>query len=126
MFFCLLGYHLIAYVRSWENAVNEIASKNGITGFNFNTYIISVLVIFFLQMNFKFPKLKELPPSKSKSIVCVPMVEKERLKLTIAGFCEFYAKKLRDQIICLDIGWQDRTLPPQQTRFSPEQKRFAE
>lgn len=119
-------YHLIAYVRYWQNAVNKILIQKGLNGSGFNTYIISVLVIFFLQINQKFPKLADIPPSHSKSINHVPHVDKEILKQTVYQFFKFYGDKFQmsRQIISVNIGrWQERFLQSQQTNFTAEQKR---
>lgn len=102
--------------------------QNGLRAFEFNTYIISVLVIFFLQLNQNFPKLSDVPASNSKFIHHVPCrVEKEKIKQTIASFFKFYGEKfqMKRQIISVNIGrWQERILQSQQTNFTLEQKRF--
>lgn len=123
------GFHLIAYVKSWLNILNDIAAKEGTTAFRFNTYIIAVLVVFFLQMNHNFPKLRELPSSQTDGIasVFVPKIDKERLKHIVEGFFEFYGKKYQftNMLISPNIGrWQERQQPAQQTKLTSEQKRF--
>lgn len=125
--FMFTGFHLIAYIRSWQNALNEAAAREGLKAFQFNTYIISVLVIFFLQMNKIFPKLKDLPPSKSKCIDHVEVVRNDKLRQLINQFFEFYGKKYQMgvQLISINIGrWQERQLPAQQTILTPEQTRY--
>lgn len=86
--FCirLIAHHLIAYIRSWQEALNEASLPKGLSAFRFNTYIISVLVIFFLQVNQKFPKIAGVPRTESKFIDHVPHVEKESLKRLISDF----------------------------------------
>lgn len=122
------GFHLIAYIRSWQNALNEAAAQEGLKAFQFNTYIISVLVIFFLQMNKIFPKLKDLPPSKSKCIDHIEVVGNDKLRQLVNQFFEFYGKKYQMgiQLISINIGrWQERQLPAQQTILTPEQTRYT-
>lgn len=123
------GYHLIAYVRYWQNSLNKTLAQKGLRAFEFNTYIISVLVIFFLQLNQKFPKLSDIPPSRSKSIDHVPQfhMDKEKLKQTLGQFFQFYGEKfqMKRLIISVNIGrWQERILQSEQTNFTTEQKRF--
>lgn len=123
-----IGYHLIAYVRAWQNALNEAIAANGTRFvFRFNTYIISVLVIFYLQLNQNFPKLSDVPSSHIKSMDRVPKnVDKEYMKRSVNGFFEFYGKKyeLKNQLISVNIGrWQDPLFEPKKTTFTPEQKR---
>ncbi|XP_031626105.1 uncharacterized protein LOC116342572 [Contarinia nasturtii] len=118
-------YYLIAYIRSWQNILNDIAAKENTTAFHFNTYIISVLVIFFLQMNNQFPKVKELPTLESKCIVVVPKPDQGRLKQVVFGFFEFYAKRyeIKNHLISINIGrWQERHLQSHQINFTSEQK----
>lgn len=126
MLFIFTGYHLIAYVRAWQISLNEMAEKNGLCAFRFNTYIISILVIFFLQLNQKFPKLADLPSYQVKSIDFVPKIDKEELKRVTRQFFEFYAKyyEINYKIISIDVGrWQNRELDSNQTNFTLAQKR---
>lgn len=123
------GYHLIAYIRHWQKAINEMLVQNGLRAIEFNTYIISVLVIFFLQLNQNFPKLSNVPPSQSNFIHRIPPchVEKEKLRQTIGQFFKFYGDnfQVKRQIISVNIGrWQERFLQSQQTNFTLEQRRF--
>lgn len=124
-----LGYHLTAYVRYWLKAINEMLVQKGLCPLGFNTYIIAVLVIFFLQLDQKFPKLSDVPSTHSKAIHHVRChVEKEKLQQTIGEFFKFYGEKfqMKRQIISVNIGrWQERFLQSQQTNFTPEQKRFV-
>lgn len=119
---------MIAYIRYWQKAINGMLVQKGLRALGFNTYIISVLVIFFLQLNQNFPKLSDVPPSHSKSIHHVTChVEKEKLKQTIGQFFKFYGEKfqMKRQIISVNIGrWQERLLQSEQTNFTLEQKRF--
>lgn len=122
---------MITYVRYWQNSLNEMLIQKGLCAFRFNTYIISVLVIFFLQLNQNFPKLSDVPPSHTKSIDHVPQfhMEKDKFKQTIGQFFKFYGEKfqMKRQIISVNIGrWQERILQSEQTNFTLEQKRFLE
>lgn len=120
---------MIAYIRYWQKAINETHVQKGLHAFEFSTYIITVLVIFFLQLNQNFPKLSDVPASQSKSIQQVPCnVKKERLKQTIGECFKFYGEKfqIKQQTISVNIGrWQERILQSQQTNFTLEQKRFV-
>lgn len=123
------GYHLIAYVRAWVNALNEAAAAEGAQlVFRFNTYIISVLVIFYLQMNQNFPKLADVPKSHATCVNYVPQnVDKQNLKRSIGEFFKFYGKKyeLKNQLISVNIGrWQDPQPVSKKTNLTPEQKRY--
>lgn len=123
-----VGYHLVAYIRAWQNALNEAAAeKSTRIVFQFNTYIISVLVIFYLQLNQMFPKLPNVPSSHIKSMDRAPQnVDKEYLKRSVNGFFEFYGKnyELKNQLISVNIGrWQDPRLENKRTILTPEKKR---
>lgn len=121
---------MIAFIRHWQKSINEMLVQNGLRAFEFNTYIISVLVIYFFQLNLNFPKLSSVPPSQSKSIHRIPChVEKEKLRQTIGQFFKFYGDKfqMKRQIISVNIGrWQERFLQTQQTNLTLEEKRFNE
>lgn len=121
---------MIAYVRAWLNAVNEAAvAKGAQPAIRFNTYIVSVLVVFYLQMHQQFPKLADVPPSQSKHIWSVSqIVDRDYLKRSIREFFDFYGKKyeLKNQLISVNIGrWQDPQLEIKKTNFTPEQKRYV-
>lgn len=116
------GFHLIAVVRSLQNVMNKTLAQDG-----FNTYIIAVLVIFFLQVNYKFPKIKDVPLSECKSIDIIPIIDEKQLKKSVAEFFNFYGKKLEvgKHLISTNIGrWQERHLQAKQSVFTPEQERF--
>lgn len=122
------GHHLIAYVKSWQTALNETATTNGTSLFQFNTYTISVLVIYFLQLNNQFPKLANVPVTNTKFIDNVPHVNEEEFKRAVIQFFEFYSNKyqMKNHIISIDIGrWKNRRLESQQSNFSPEEERFV-
>lgn len=105
------GYHLIALIRSWQNILYDVAAQKGWRTFHFNTYIISVLVIFFLQVNYNFPKLSHLPPSQIKFIDHVPKVDENSLKRAIVQFFEFYGQiyAIQDVISVHNGRWEDRS-----------------
>lgn len=114
----LTGKELIAFVKAWHNIVNEIAAENGLVAFQFNTYTISVFVLFFLQMNYNFPTVKMLSETIQKPScgdICQIAME----------FFELYRKiEISKHLISLNVGkWQERELQPAQKNFSPEQKR---
>lgn len=122
----LIGYHLIAWIKSWQSTINDIALSFGVVGFQFNMYIISVLVIFFLQMCYKFPQIKNLPVSKSKDIT-IPDIGSVRLKEALSDFFQFYALKyqVKNPLISVNVGrWQSIKMQDGQ-KFSSEQKRFV-
>lgn len=106
----LSGYHLIALIRSWQNIFNELMAPKGLHAFRFNTYIISVLVIFFLQVNYNLPKLAHLPSSGIEFIDHLPKFNKNDLKRAIVQFFEFYGKiyALEDVISVHNGRWVDR------------------
>lgn len=119
------GFHVIACIRSWQNVVNTL--EKGKIVFQFNTYIISVLVIFYLQMNHNFPKIKDVTSSKSKIINAVPNFNKGLLREAVGGFFKFYADnyEIKNHLISVNIGrWQQRHLNSRELKSpSPEQKR---
>lgn len=119
---------MIAYIRCWQIALNAAAEQNGIHAFKFNTYIISVLVIFFLQINRKFPKLSELPVTQSTCINRIESVDETYLKKAIRQFFEFYGRSYdaSKHLISINIGeWQERQSYDQQTDPRPEHRRFV-
>lgn len=127
--FPFTGYHLIAYVRAWQIAVNETAAQNGCTyAFRMNTYIISVLVVFFLQVKHNFPKLSDVPQSQAKFIDFVPKVDEDdrkKLKKAAKQFFEFYGRVYEKcKLISLDMGrWQNRRLDKKQSELTPERQK---
>lgn len=128
MLFIFTGYHLIAYVRAWQISLNEVAAKNELCAFRFNTYIISILVIFYLQLNHQLPKLEDLPSYQIKSIDFVPKIDKDQFKNVARKFFEFYGNyyEINCKVISIDVGrWQNRELDSRQTNFTPAQKRYV-
>ena len=120
---------MIAFVRAWQITVHDMAVQNGFQhAFRLNSYIISVLVIFFLQLNHNFPKLEDLPVSEMKFIDHVPQVDGKQLKRAIKQFFEFYGRKYEKcKLISVNIGrWQNRQLDKNQTTLTSERKKYVE
>lgn len=97
--------------------------------FQFNSYIISVLVIFYLQLNQNFPKLANVPQaSQAISIDKVPPVDGHLLKQSIRQFFKFYGNnyEIKDHVISVHVGqWENRQFNQnEQQEYTPEQKRF--
>lgn len=119
---------MIAYVKAWQNVLNEVAAQRGISAFHFNTYIISVLVIFFLQIEQKCPKVKDVSSSQTKCINSIPSINKGKLKRAVVLFFDLYGinYSIKGHLISINIGrWQEPEYKKQQKSFSSEQKRFA-
>lgn len=125
----LTGHHLIAFIRAWQDTLIQVATQNGTPAFRFNTYIISVLVIFFYQIDQKFPKVSTVPPNQAKSIDNVPPVNVTKFKNAVRQFFQFYGKiyGMNHKIISINIGrLEDRFLKQyQQIHSTLEQKRFV-
>lgn len=126
--FNIAGYYLIAYIKSWQNALNDAAAKRGLCAFQFNTYIISVLVIFFLQLNKQFPRISDVPATERKFIDYVPDLGKEKFKRTAVEFFKFYSNQyqIKNHVISVNIGrWKNRVIDNQQSNLTPEEERFV-
>lgn len=114
-----LGHFLITYIRAWQNVLNEL----GIAKFKFNTYIISVLVIFFLQMNYSLPKIDDF--SKTTSSVSSKI---KSFKTIPREFFAFYGNNYQmwNHVISAHVGrWQERRIQSEQKHFTETQKRFV-
>ncbi|XP_031626107.1 uncharacterized protein LOC116342573 isoform X2 [Contarinia nasturtii] len=111
---------LITYIRTWQNMLN----KSGLAKFEFNTYIISILVIFFLQMNHKLPRVGDMQStdnsaSKTSNIVSFRDIPQ--------NFFSFYGNSYQmwNHVISAHIGrWQERRIQPEQKNFSEVQQRL--
>lgn len=118
-----IGKELIAYIRAWHNIVNDMAAQNGLEAFQFNTYIISVLVLFFLRVNHKLPTTNQISSMVSDN-------NRLSLKGDVSQFAkeffEFFKKlEISNHVLALNVGkWQKRDPDPQQTQFSDEQRRY--
>lgn len=119
---------MIAYIKAWQNVLNEVAAQRGISAFHFNTYIISVLVIFFLQIEQKCPKVKDVSSSQTKCINSIPSINKGKLKRAVIRFFHLYGKNydIKSHLISINVGrWQELQHKITQKIFTPEQKRFV-
>lgn len=116
------GKRLIACVAAWQNILNKEALKHGLVAFNMNFYTIAVLVIFYLQMNHKLPKVKDLPSvitNKPKFSI------KSDLNQLKKGFFEFYGKSFNcnTHIISIHVGKWQQKIQDKQKHLTDEQKR---
>lgn len=110
-------------MKAWQAVLNDQASKNGLVAFDMNSYIISVLVIFYLQLNHGLPKVTELSSAIEKGTKYSP---KNNFGQFVREFYEFYGKTFENNahLISVYVGrWQQKK-QGEQKHFSPEQKRF--
>lgn len=131
--FRLTGRQLIGYIRAWQNIINDLATQNGSTAFEFNTYIISVLVIFFLQMNYGLPVVNDITilvgSGQSKALVSKTkstLDDMQDFDKMLGEFFHFYGGRyeINNHLISTCIGrWQEQRLTGQQKHFTVEQKR---
>lgn len=115
---------MIAYIKAWQNELNKEASKHGLVVFNMNLYIITVLVIFYLQMNHNLPKVKDLSSVISNQL---KFAIKSDLGQLIKGFFEFYGKSFNcnTHLISIHDGrWQQKVVKNQKS-LTEEQKRYV-
>lgn len=83
---------MTAYVRAWQNTLNVILSEHGKTAFEFNTYILSVLVIFYLQKKSLLPSLADIRSFKPDSQSSLPIGSK-KFKKQLLDFYLFYGRE---------------------------------
>lgn len=119
---------MIAFVYGWQQALIQAAAENQTPAFRFNTYIISVLVIFFYQISKKFPKVANVPDIEAKSIDDVPPVNADKFKRAVRQFFQFYGtiNAMNHKIVSINTArLEDRFPKPsyQEVQLSPEQKR---
>lgn len=127
----LTGRHLIECIVAWQKALNTILAPNGTIAFQFNTYMISVLVIFFMQVNYDVPIIQEMASIRSnkdalKKSVASLKKDLDSLDKILADFFRFYGHRYQiwNHMISLNIGrWQERRIQDQQKLFMPNQKR---
>lgn len=126
------GRQLIAYVRAWQNVVNDLATQHGDAAFHFNTYIISVLVIFFMQVQYDLPTAGDvsiLVASGKANLSRQSILEEQKdFNRILYEFFHFYGIRyeINNHLISVRIGrWQEQKLTQQQKYFTPEQKRLA-
>lgn len=98
---------MISYIRAWQNVFNQMSNEQLL---HFNTYIISILVIFYLQMSKSLPALKDLPKAvaeaKANESVKCGMADFRR---TLHGFFSFYGGnyKISQHVVHVQSGqWQ--------------------
>lgn len=117
-----LGNFLITYIRTWQIFMNRLC----IARFEFNTYIVSILVIFFLQVEFgedSFPTVDELLQANASVNSNI-----SNFRPILRQFFYFYGHRYQmwNHIISINIGrWQERRVQAEQRCFSPAQQRFA-
>lgn len=119
---------MTALLRAWQMAIHEAAVQSGYGfAFRLNTYIISVLVIFYLQLNHNFPKLEDLPQGLNEQSDYLSQVNAKELKQALRQFFTFYGKVYEKcKLISCNIGrWQNRRLDKHQQILSPERKKFV-
>lgn len=98
---------LVGYIKAWQNTINEVAALNGLDTFEFSTYLISVLVLFFLQVTYNFPTIKKLSSANEIQLT----IENDR-NIVIHKFFEFYANENIKSISMHEGRWHDPRAPP--------------
>lgn len=122
---------MIEYVAAWQNAVRSTLAENGASMFKFNTYMISILVIFFMQVNFSLPTIQEMASMRPnaeaiKKANASLQKDLENVDKLLVDFFWFYGNRYQiwNHVISLNIGrWQERRIQDQQKFFLPNQKR---
>ncbi|XP_055326064.1 uncharacterized protein LOC129579895 isoform X2 [Sitodiplosis mosellana] len=123
--------NLIECILAWRNALNSILAPTGTIAFQFNTYLISVLVIFFMQVNYEVPTTQEMVSIRSNAEAMKKAhssLDKDLAMFDkiLADFFWFYGQRYQiwNHVISLSIGrWQERRIQDQQKHFLPNQKR---
>lgn len=111
--------------------MNGLATQNGDIAFQFNTYIIAVLVIFFLQVQYDLPTVSAvsaLVSASEKAYTKSAFEEQKDFGRILFEFFYFYGSRyeINNHLISARIGrWQEQRLTGQQKYFTPEQKRFV-
>lgn len=126
-----LGRQLIGYIKSWQHVVSTLAMQRNSTTFQFNTYIIAVLVIFFLQMNYGLPAAGGNVVASEEIMTATTntksIADKTKdLNEMLANYFHFYGGRyeINNHLISTWVGrWQEQRLHGQQKYFTPEQKR---
>lgn len=110
-------------MKALINVLNDIATKKQLPILNFNGYIISVLVIFYLQVKHDFPTINGLQSKLSSNAT---LLAEQRLDEIIVDFFNFYGKTYEStHLISLNVGrWQEKRLQETQKNFTAEQKRL--
>lgn len=128
-----LGRDLIEYIVAWKNALHTILAPYETAAFQFNTYMIAVLVIFFVQVNYDVPVIADIDTVRSnadamKKVADTTKKDLDNFDKILAEFFWFYGQRYQiwNHVISLNIGrWQERRIQDQQKFFLPNQKRFA-
>lgn len=126
-----IGRQLIGYIKSWQIVVKTLAAQRDSKTFDFNTYMIAVLVIFFLQMNYGLPAvgatLMANEEKTTETTTAKSSADKTKdLNKMLADFFHFYGGRyeINNHLISTWIGrWQEQRIQDQQKHFTPEQKR---
>lgn len=83
---------MVGYLRAWQNVLNVILSQHGKTAFEFNTYIVSVLVIFYLQNKSMLPSIADISSFKPDSRSTLAK-NSNKFKELLLDFYLFYGKQ---------------------------------
>lgn len=113
----------MSYIQIWQ----KIVQKTHEALFDFNTYIISLLVMFFFQVNYNLPNISNFHNSSHKK-----RFKDVNIKTIAREFFSFYGNSynMRTQVISVQIGrWQQRQLNPSQKhqkRSSSDEQRYGD
>lgn len=113
------GRFLIPYIKVWQDILNNLNMAN----FNFNTYIISVLVIFFLQVTQQLALTKDIPSVQAKKMPTL-----DHFKNIPRQFFDFYGNRYQmwNHVISAHIGqWQEREHKPTQRHFGEAKQQLV-
>lgn len=113
------GRFLITYIKTWQDVLNDL----DVAKFNFNTYIISVLVIFFLQLNHKLPRIDEISTVQSNTNSNI-----DNFKNILRQFFDLYGNRYQiwNHVISAHIGqWQERRTQSEQVNYSEAKQRLV-
>lgn len=124
--FCVpsTGKPLVAYVRAWQTVLNNVAAMYGLVAFHFNTYIISILVLFYMQVKHELPKVNDIPSMAFENVKILPKIDFSHI---VQEFFYFYGKTFdsKTHLISVNIGkWQTKEVPSSQKHFTVDQKRL--
>lgn len=104
--------------------LNDVAANNGsVAAVNMNSYIIAVLVIFYLQLNHKLPTVTDLASTIAQGM---KVSAKNSFGQLVKGFFSFYGKifDAKSHLISANVGkWQQKRQGGQK-HFTAAQKRF--
>lgn len=118
------GKQLIAYVKAWQNVLNEESSKSGSVAFNMNSYIIAVLVIFYLQLNHDVPIVAELSSAIANGSKYLPRKSFDEF---VKEFFKFYGQTFEPKmhVISVHVGKLQQREQAEQKLFTSARKRFG-